>query len=304
MKKFISLTILLLIFLKTGLYAQDLDQIINGLTEKKTPDYVFGTFKGTTIINGQSTEVPGNGDLNFIISHRFGAVNKGIYTFFGLDQGTTRLGFEYGLKNFASLAIGRNNMDKIYDGGIKLKVLRQQTGARTIPVSVSIYTSAMVKTLKWEIPDRDNLFSSRFSYTTQILIARKFNQKLSLQLSPSYIHKNLVPTPKDQNNIFSVGMGGRYKLTHKLSLNGEYFYLLPGKTADDQSNCLSFGVDIEAAGHVFQLHLTNSQAMYSRGFITETTGEWKEGNIFIGFNIYRVFSTIKKSKSTHRDEEK
>jgi len=304
MKKYIPLTILLLIFLKTGLYSQDLDQIINGLSDKKTPDYVFGTFKGTTIINGQSVEVPGNGDLNFVISHRFGAVNKGIYTFFGLDQGTTRLGFEYGLKNFASLSIGRNNMDKIYDGGIKLKVLRQQTGARTIPVSISLYSSAMVKTLKWEIPARDNLFSSRFSYTTQILIARKFNQKLSLQLSPSYIHKNLVATPADQNNIFALGLGGRYKLTHKLSLNGEYFYLLPGKTANDYYNCLSFGIDIEAAGHVFQLHLTNSQAMFSRGFITETSGEWKDGNIFIGFNIYRVFSTHKKSKSIHRDEEK
>lgn len=298
MKKLFFLTTLFLFFIEVLINGQDLDQILGTLSEDKSPDYVFGTFKGTTIINGQSIEVPGQGDLNFIISHRFGAVNKGIYTFFGLDQGTTRLGFEYGLKNFASLSIGRNTMDKIYDGGIKLKVLRQQTGLREIPVSISIFSSIIVKTIKWAVPDRENLLSSRFSYSTQILIARKFNQKFSMQISPSYVHKNLVPGPTDQNNIYALGLGGRYKLTHKFSLNGEYFYLFPGETARDYANSLSFGFDIEAAGHIFQLHLTNSQSMFSRGYITETTGEWTEGDIFIGFNIYRVFSTNKKGKST------
>lgn len=297
MKKLFFLITLLFFVLQVILSGQDLDQILGNLPVDKTPDYVFGTFKGTTIINGQSTEVPGNGDLNFVISHRFGAINKGIYTFFGLDQGTTRLGFEYGLRNFASLSIGRNNFDKIYDGGIKLKVLRQQTGIKRIPFSITVYSSILIKTLKWEVPERENLFSSRFSYSSQILIARKFNQKLSLQVSPSYVHKNLVPGPEDQNNIFALGLGGRYKLSHKFSLNGEYFYLFPGETARDYSNSLSIGFDIEAAGHVFQLHLTNSQAMFSRGYITETTGEWSEGDIFFGFNIYRVFSTQKKNKN-------
>lgn len=297
MKKICIISQLFFLFLIQYTSGQDLDQILSELSDHKTPNYTYGTFKGTTIINGQSIEVPGKSDLRFIVSHRFGEMKQGLYNFFGLDQGTTRLGFEYGLKDIASLSIGRNNIDKIYDAGIKVIVLRQQTGLKNIPVSVSIYTSAYLNTLKWDIPERDNLFSSRLSYMSQIMVARKFNQKFSLQISPSFVHKNLVPLPEDQNNIFAVGMGARYKIGRKFSLNGEYYYLLPGKTADDFINNLSLGFDIEAAGHVFQIHATNSQAMFARGFMTETTGSWTKGNIYLGFNLYRVFPLSKKSRN-------
>jgi hypothetical protein len=296
MKKFFFLTNLLFLVSIGILYSQDLDQLLNEISTDKTPTYVLGTFKGTTIINGQSVEVPGKSDLQFIVNHRFGALNQGLYDFFGIDQATTRIGFEYGIKNIASVSIGRNGLDKTYDGGMKLRILRQQTGIKSIPVSISVYSAIYIKTLKWDFPSRENLFSSRLSYATQVLIARKFNPKFSMQISPSYIHKNLVPLPKDQNNIYAVGIGGRYKISRKVSVNGEYFYLLPGETAKHMVNSLSFGVDIETGGHVFQLQFTNSQAMFAKGFIAETPGEWREGDIYFGFNLYRVFPRHKKSK--------
>lgn len=296
MKKTCVISLLLFFCLFQYSSGQDLDQILKELSDDNKPNYTYGTFKGTTIINGQSIEVPGESDLRFIISHRFGEIKNGLYDFFGLDQGTTRIGFEYGIKDIASVSVGRNNIDKIYDAGIKLILLRQQTGQKNVPVSVSFYTSAYINSLKWDNPERKNLFSSRLSYMSQVLIARKFNQKFSLQITPSFVHKNLVPLPEDQNNIFAIGTGARYKLGRKFSLNGEYYYLLPGKTADDFINNLSLGFDIEAAGHVFQIHATNSQAMFARGFITETTGSWQKGNIYLGFNIYRVFPIKKKEK--------
>lgn len=286
-----------MILISANLLAQDLDEILGELTIDNSPTYTLGTFKGTSIINGQSVEVPGHSDLHFVISHRFGAINTGIYEFFGIDQATTRFGFEYGLKDIASVSVGRNGFDKTYDGGVKLRLLRQQTGLKNIPISVSLFSGVYLKTLKWEIPDRENLFSSRLSYANQILIARKFNKNLSLQISPTFVHKNLVPLPSDQNNIFAMGIGGRYKLSRKISMNGEYFYLLPGETAKNYINSLSFGFDIETGGHVFQLQFTNSQTMFARGFITETSGEWLNGDIFFGFNLYRVFPSHKKRKN-------
>jgi hypothetical protein len=276
--------------------AQDLDKLLENVAADSTPDFVYGTFKGTSIINSQSVEVPGDKDLHFVISHRFGAVNTGLYNFFGLDQGTTRLGFEYGIKNIVGLSLGRSTYDKTYDGGIKIKFLRQQTGIRTIPLSVSVYSAFFVETIKWEVPDRENLFSSRLSYATELMIARKFNRHLSLQLTPSYVHFNLVPENKDQNNIFAIGMGGRYKLAPNIALTGDFFYLLPGETASDYSNSLSLGIDIETGGHVFQLHFTNSQLMFAPGYIARTEGEWLNGDIYIGFNIYRIFSLERKDK--------
>ena len=95
---------------------QDLDDLLGKISSEPAPEYANGTFKGTTIINGQSVELAGNNDLLFLVSHRFGAVNSGLYNFFGLDQGTTRLGFEYGVRDVMSLSIGRSNYEKTYDG--------------------------------------------------------------------------------------------------------------------------------------------------------------------------------------------
>jgi len=269
--------------------AQDLDNLLGGIITDTIPDYAYGTFKGITIINGQSVEIAGQNDLNFLISHRFGAVNSGLYNLFGLDQGTTRLGFEYGISDILAISLGRSSYEKTYDLGMKLKILRQQKGLRNIPVTLTVYTAGFMKTLKWEDPDRDNLFSSRMAYSTQLLIARKFNSNLSIQLSPSFVHFNLVEAETDQNNVFSAGIGGRYKLARKFSVNGEYYFLFPGKTADDYSDSFSLGFDIETGGHVFQIHFTNSQLMYTPGFIARTDGNWMDGEIFIGFNIYRIF---------------
>jgi hypothetical protein len=298
MKKTTLFSVILIVLKIINLPAQDLDKLLGTIAADTTPSFISGTFKGTTVISGQSVEVPGRNDLQFNVSHRFGAVSGGFYTFFGLDQGTTRLGLDYGIRDIASIEIGRNNYEKTYDGSIKVKLMRQQTGLKNIPVTLSLYTAVFINTMKWEDPERDNLFSSRLSYCTQLLLARKFNKNLSLQLSPSWIHKNLVETTADQNNIFSVGVSGRYKVAKKVSLNGEYFYLLPGSTADNFANSFSLGVDLETGGHVFQLHFTNSQMMFARGFITETEGQWIDGEIFIGFNIYRVFSLGKKSNKT------
>jgi hypothetical protein len=297
MKRIIFLPVVFLAFSCFTLPAQDLENILKTITADSEPSYVYGTFKGSTIINGQSVEVPGNNDLNFIISHRFGAVNTGLYNLFGLDQGTTRLGFEYGIKNILSLSIGRSSYEKTYDGAVKFKILRQQTGIKNIPLTVTIYSGIFVETVKWEDPERDNLFSSKLSYSTQMLIARKFGRKLSLQLNPSYVHINLVPTSEDQNNIFAIGFGGRYKIAPNLSLSGEYYYLLPGQTADDYANSLSFGVDIGTGGHVFQLHFTNSQLMFAPGYIAQTENKWSDGDVFLGFNIYRTFSLVRKGRN-------
>lgn len=294
MKNTILAAVVVLALSGFSLAAQDLDMLLDKIEPDTTPNFAYGTFKGTTIINGQSVEIPGPNDLRFLVSHRFGAVNTGLYNFFGLDQGTTRLGFEYGIKDAVSLAIGRSTYEKTYDAGIKVKLLRQQTGKRNIPLTMTLYLAGFAETTKWLDTERDNLFSSRLSYISQVLIACKFTKKLSLQISPAWVHINLVPAIADQNNVFSTGFGGRYKLTPKFSINGEYYYILPGKTADDYANSLSVGVDIETGGHVFQLHFTNSRLMFAPGYIARTEGKWSDGDIFIGFNIFRNFTLGKK----------
>ena len=266
---------------------EDLLSLLGG-DEEQT--YTTATFKTTRIINMHSVENAAAGVMDFRISHRFGFINTGAYDLFGLDQALMRIGLEYGITDRLMVGMGRSNVNKAYDSFLKYKILRQGSGKRNIPISVSYFASAVCNTIKWADPNRDNYFSSRMQYTHQLLIARKFNNDLSLQLTPTLIHKNLVPTLQDKNDILAMGFGGRYKLTQRFSVNGEYIYVLPNQITSTFYNSLSLGVDIETGGHVFQLHLTNSTSMLEPGFITESVGQWKKGGIHFGFNVSRVFT--------------
>jgi opacity protein-like surface antigen len=104
----------------------------------------------------------------------------------------------------------------------------------------------------------------------------------------------MVETAEDQNDVWAVGGGGRIKITNRVAITGEYYYLIPGKTADDYYNSASIGIDLETGGHVFQVFLTNSLGLIEEQFIPGTTGNWSDGDIHIGFNINRTFQIVKK----------
>jgi hypothetical protein len=263
--------------------------------EEPVVEYTFATFKTTRIVNSQSVENPPVGNLKVVVSHHFGKLNDGAYNLWGLDQSTIRLGLEYGLTERLAIAVGRSSFEKTFDGFAKYKILRQSSGAKVMPVTVSLYTGIYLNSLEWRYPERENYYTSRLSFAYQLLIARKFSNTFSFQLTPTLIHKNLVEKIEDPNDIFALGYGGRVRLTNRITFNAEYYQLLTQKTAEKFNNMLSLGFDLETGGHVFQLHFTNAQPLFERAFITETTGNWLKGDIYFGFNIVRVF-TLKKSK--------
>ena len=277
----------------------DLDKMLEEEQKKETQDkihYTIATFKTTRLINGQSIENTAPGILDLKIQHRFGQLNAGLYELFGLDNASMRWGFDYGISPRLTVGFGRSTYQKQYDGFFKYKILRQSTGKTNMPVSMSLVGSAMVQTLKWTDPARENYFSSRLYYAYQLLVARKFSENTSLQLMPTVVHHNLVPLASDPNDIIAIGVGGRQKITKRVSVNFEYYYQLPQFKLSNTTNSLSFGFDIETGGHVFQLHVTNSPGMTERTFISENFGRWDKGDILFGFNISRVFSFKKRRK--------
>lgn len=263
--------------------------------EEEVTNYTTATFKSTRVINMHSVENAASGVMDFRISHRFGAINTGADNLFGLDIASMRLGFEYGITDRLMVGIGRSNVNKELDGFVKYKILRQSTGKKVMPISVSWFSSTVMRMSKWEDPERKNYFSSRLYYCHQLLIARKFNERLSLQVAPTLVHRNLVRDSTIKNDVYAAGFGGRFKLTNRTSFNAEYVYVPKGQLDAVYTNSLSIGFDIETGGHVFQLHFTNSRPMNEKGFITETTGQWEEGNIQFGFNVSRVFTIGKRS---------
>ena len=265
---------------------EDLLDILNS-EQTEEVNTTLAIFKGARLINGHTIVTRKTGELEFVISHRFGRINTGIDEFFGLDGANVRFSLEYGITDNLTAGIGRNSFEKVYDGFLKYGLLKQSTGEKNMPISLTAFSSMAIRTLK--DPDfTEDDFNSKVSYTHQVLIARKFNDKFSFQLAPTYVHRNKV-LENQENDIIALGIGGRMKLNTRVSLNAEYYYRLTEELDASYKDSLGVGVEIETGGHVFHLNFTNSRSMVERGFITETDGNFFKGDIHFGFNISRVF---------------
>lgn len=283
-----------------------MDLLESELEDEPKTEYTYATFKSTRIITSRTIELPAPGEMQFVIAHRFGRVNSGWRDFFGLDQANIRFGFEYGATDWLSLGFGRSNVEKYYDGFVKVKFLRQSTGKRKMPFSAVLFASVGISSEKWRNPDRENYLSSKVSYAYQLMIARKFSSRFSAQIMPTMVHMNLVPTNEDKNDVFSLGGGARMMITKSMSINAEYFYVFEDQITNPEvtNHIFSIGVDIETGGHVFQIMATNALGMVEQFYIPKTTGKWSAGDIHLGFNINRMFSIADYEKIKQRRDQR
>lgn len=263
-------------------------------SQKRKTQKTFQTFNGTRLVNGHTVESKPKHTLEFIFQHRFGAMNQGAYELWGLDQAYVRLGLDYGISDNLSASIGRNSVDKTLDGYLKFKLLKQKSGSADFPVTVTILGGMAYKASPKKEDAVDGFETiDRLAYTTQLLIARKFNSKISLQIMPSYVHKNAVDQSIEKNNQFALGFGGRLKITKSMALTSEYYYNVSIQENAPYYNSLGLGIDLETGGHVFQLLITNAIGLTERAFITETRDNFFDGDIHLGFNVTRTFQTKK-----------
>lgn len=248
---------------------------------------VESAFKALKIVNLESTKLAAKGDFYLVIAHRFGYVKNGFDDLFGLDNANTRIQGIYGITNNFSVHVARDKFRKTYDFAAKYNIKSQETNG--FPVQIVGFNSMAINSeLKSDVfPNLQ--FSDRLAFVNQLLISRKFSDEFSFQVSPTYLHENLVSYNLQKNNQFLMGFGGRYKLTKRWSVNADYIAHLNRASGSPYKNPLSVGFDLETGGHVFQLFFSNSRALHESGFLANTDGAWGKGEIAFGFNLVRVF---------------
>ena len=280
----------------TSFGQDDLLGILNEESETKQ-EFIESAFKGTRVANAQSLEIPKPKILQFMIQHRFGSIENGFYDLFGTDYAMIRYDFHYGLNEKISFGLGRSSFDKIYDVFLKLKLVRQYKGSRSVPVSVLYYGDIGVETMRKseDYSPFNNNFLNRLIYINQLIIGSKINRNLSIEVLPTSIYRNLVPSIEMKHQQFSLGMAGRYKLTSRFSVNADYFFPL-GDRSSDFINSFAIGFDYETGGHVFQVMISNAQGSYENTFIENANGDISKNRLYLGFNISRAFS-LKSSNS-------
>lgn len=282
MKKFLLQLACFFLFAASASAQEDLLSQLDSTQVQDT--YATAAFKGLQVITMQSTKMPAKKEFYFVVSHRFGTVKGGISEFFGFDDATTKIGGIYGLTDWLSVSGSRHTLSKVYEASVKYRLARQSDA---FPFEIVGYNTLDINSQlkKDDYPKIE--FSDRLTYVSQLLVSRKLSERLSLELVPSFIHKNLYNPAIENDNQFAMGYGGRMKLTKRLSVNLEYAYNFDKPSF--YNNPLSVGLDVETGGHIFQLLFTNSQSMTESGYLTGAAGDWGKGDFFFGFNLYRVF---------------
>lgn len=294
MKKLIY-TLSLIASAFTGAEAQsNPDDLLNMVNEKPAKELTTATFKTTRLINFHTIEALGKRSLDFRIMHRFGNLNSGAYNAFGIDGGANiRLSLEYCHDGRFMFGIGRTSSKKIVDGFLKYRLLRQHNHG--MPISITIFTSAFHTFERKQIDgiNKYNSFTDRMSYCHQIMIARKFNSRFSLQLNAAMVHVNLVDKINDKNDCFVIGALARFKFSKRQAITLEYGYRLNKYSDTKYYDSFGIGYDLETGGHVFQVHLTNSFGITEDQYYMYNTTTWENWGVRLGFNISRVFTLQK-----------
>ena len=283
-RNFILLTIL---FVSVSGWGQK-DDLLDELEADAIPveSFEFPAFKAMKIGNLQSTKVSEGGDMYMYVSHRFGTLKDGVSTFFGLDNANTKIQLLYGIVDGFQVSLSRESLRKTYAGSAKVKIIGQSD---KFPLFISAYTTINYNSAVSKIQYPNISSIDRLSYSSQLLLARRFSDNFSIEIAPTHVRQNIVFETGQLHDIFALGVGGRFKLNKRISLNTDYIYNFNRVEKSIYRNPLTIGIDIETGGHVFQLLFSNAQSTNEPSFISNAEGDWSEGNIFFGFNIVRVF---------------
>lgn len=261
---------------------KELDTDSIGKKENET-----SAFKGLQVCTMQSTKLASKGEWYFLVAHRFGDLSEGFDNFFGLDNALTKIGGLYGATDWLTLGFSRQTFNRIYELTIKYKFANQEVNG--FPVTIVGYNTLDINSNLSEDEFPYLKSSNRFAFSTQFPISRKFSNAFSLELNPIYIHKNLYEPMFEKADNFLLALGGRHKVSKRISLNAEYAFRLNAKETSFYHNPVTIGMDVETGGHVFQLVFSNSQPMNDVSYFTSATGITEGKGIYFGFNLYRVF---------------
>lgn len=264
-----------------------LSTFVHFQTRAQEVEKIDNIFQGTRFVNSHSANLAEKGELQLLIQHRFGDISGGAYEFFGLDQASMRLGFEYGFSNNFNFGIGRSTYLKTFDAFGKFRFIQQTAN---FPITITATVEGSVPTLRNYFPNEFDKFSDKFSGNAQLHLSSTI-KSIGFQLSPGYLNTGYLLTEDESISTFIMGFGGSVKFSEKVSANIEYMH----DFSDDliNKNPLSVGVDLDTGGHLFQLVLTNSQGMFTQALFTNAQGDWAKGSLFFGFNLIREFDINK-----------
>ncbi len=283
------LYILLGVFASTNLMAQD---------EEEVNEPVYEAFSGGMIIDNQTSYIPDVKSLEFVIQHKFGTVQNGRSDLWGVYAAATdiRLGLNYVPWQDVLIGVGISKSYMNTDFSVKWTPLKQTTNDK-IPVFVTVYGNLAINGQERPFDqDLGFLDANRFSYFSQLIVGRKFNDWLSVQGGVSFAHANLVREEYDHDRV-ALHANGRFKVSPQGSIIWTLDAPLNIKRLSEQPSyqevkhhpepTLSFGFEIATFTHTFSIYMGNSSSILQQNTIMNNYNKIEKDNFAIGFTITR-----------------
>lgn len=298
MKSFI-----LILFMSFGLAtlkAQNLDSLMQNMEPKDSGTIASASFKSSRLVLLNTNKTQNKYDMAFWIAHRFGDIGGsfgGSHTLYGLDAATDiYFGFDYGISDHLTVGIGRSRANELYNLFLKYRLKEQKVNG--FPFAITLFGQAGYITRKSLNSTEFLKQSDRISYNLQAIISRKFSEQFSMLIEPGLLIKPDHVIQNNPENLASLGIGGRLKLTKRFSLIADYTWVNGfGRSKNFNTgyyNPLGIGFEIETGGHVFSLDFMNATSIIENNFIADTQKSWGKGGVRFGFAVSRNF-TLKKT---------
>lgn len=245
-------------------------------------------FESSSIIDNQNNVLFSKKTLEVQMQHRFGLVNGGTNDLAGFwAPSNIRMGLAYSIHDRLTVGFGTTKFDRLQDFNWKVGILNQTRSDR-IPVSVAYYGNFVIDARK----KGNDLFpteQSRYSYFNQLIIARRFNPNLSLQVAPSISHYNTVKNTM-RNDMVAIAIGGRYKISPQTAIMVDYSQPITEFLQDNPHPGISIGFEFATSAHAFQLFLTNYNGIVPQKNHMFNDHDFFFGDFLFGFNITRNYN--------------
>ncbi len=244
-------------------------------------------FEGTSLIESQTTVAHDKKTLEMVMNHRFGLVDAGPKSndLIGIwGPANIRIAFSYAIHDRLTLGYGTTKDNRLQDFNWKATLLRQTKG-KGMPVNVSYYGNFTNDARRKE---NFTHTEDRYSFFNQLLISRRINRLISLQVAPSVSHYNLVESHME-NDVFALSAGGRVKVSPQASILLEYTQMLHSYKHSTPKPGVSVGVEFATGSHSFQIFITNYKGIVAQKNIMYNQNDFFEADFMIGFNIIRLW---------------
>jgi len=262
--------------------------------EKEVTTLTDETFGSLTLINNETADVLKKKELEFSYRQRFGMIKNDADMFGLFSPSNMRLGVDYGVLDKLTIGAGVTQLKKNYDLNIKYKIA-EQNKVTNMPVTITYFGEMSRCGLSNDfLSDRDGVYDPlyRFSFFNELIVARKFNEKFSLQAALTFSHFNLTE-PSKQNENFGISMAGKYKLSEKTAFIFDADCSVGQTGTNAPKPNLGLGIEFKDRANTFQIFVSTANNILNDAVRVENENDIFKREFLIGFNFSRSWELKK-----------